>query len=95
MGHLLGKDRRDVDFCGCSYRQKRYNLDYFGPICQAATADTEKPRQYYSDGAFHGLNRLRIVASEAEVVRVMLEVASSRLSEDDLAAWLREHTEHR
>lgn len=44
---------------------------------------------------FLGLNGLRLSASEADVVRIMLEVASSALDEDDLASWLREHTEHR
>jgi death-on-curing protein len=44
---------------------------------------------------FLGLNDLRILASEAEVVRIMLEVANGVLGEDALASWLREHTELR
>jgi len=44
---------------------------------------------------FLGLNGLRIVADEADVVRVMLAVASGTLTEDELAAWLRAYIEPR
>jgi death-on-curing protein len=42
---------------------------------------------------FLGLNAVEITASELEVIDVMLALASGRLGEDELASWLREHTE--
>lgn len=56
----------------------------------------------YSDGnkriaftvmyTFLGLNGLEIEASEPAVVHLMVDVASSACSEEQLAAWLRENT---
>lgn len=44
---------------------------------------------------FLGLNNLRIVASELEVVKLMLSVADGTIDEKHLAQWLRDHTEPR
>ena len=44
---------------------------------------------------FLGLNNLRIVASEPEVVKLMLSVADGTIDEKHLAQWLRDHTEPR
>lgn len=44
---------------------------------------------------FLGLNGLRVVSDEREVVDVMLAVAGGDAAEESLAAWLREHTESR
>ena len=44
---------------------------------------------------FLGLNGLRIVADEADVVRVMLAVASGTLTADEMAAWFRAYIEPR
>ena len=44
---------------------------------------------------FLGVNGLRLKAPEPEAVRVMLDVASGALLENDLAAWVRAHAELR
>lgn len=44
---------------------------------------------------FLGLNGMRLVAEEVEVVRVMLDLASGALSEKALAGWIRSHIEPR
>jgi death on curing protein len=42
-----------------------------------------------------GLNGLELVADQAEAYAVMIDVASGKLSEDDLARWLRASCEAR
>jgi len=44
---------------------------------------------------FLGLNGLRLVAQEVEVVEVMLGLASGYLTEAALAGWIRDHVEPR
>lgn len=44
---------------------------------------------------FLGLNNLRIVATEPEVVTLMLSVADGTTNEEHLTQWLRDHTESR
>lgn len=44
---------------------------------------------------FLGLNGYRIVAEEAEVVSIMLDLAAGQIDEEQLAAWLSEHIEPR
>ena len=44
---------------------------------------------------FLELNGLRFVASDPEVVTVMVQLAGGRLAEDQLADWLRRHTTKR
>lgn len=44
---------------------------------------------------FLGLNGYRIIARETEVVDTILNLASGSLSEDELAVWLRQHTQPR
>lgn len=44
---------------------------------------------------FLGLNGFRVRADEAEVVRLMLDLASGGIGEPELAAWLRGHIEPR
>ena len=41
---------------------------------------------------FLGLNGLRIIAEEPEVVSVMVGAASGTVDESSLAAWLRQHS---
>ena len=41
---------------------------------------------------FLGLNGKRLVADEADVVQVMLRVATGEMDEQHLASWLRSHT---
>ncbi|MGA7304569.1 MAG: type II toxin-antitoxin system death-on-curing family toxin [Rhodothermales bacterium] len=42
-----------------------------------------------------GLNGMRLVAEEVEVVQVMLDVAAGTFSEEALAGWIRNHIEPR
>ena len=44
---------------------------------------------------FLGLNNLRLVAGEPEVVALMLGVAGGKVEEEALADWLRHHTQPR
>ncbi len=44
---------------------------------------------------FLGLNGLRIIAAEPEVVGIMVRVAAGAASEADLVGWLRAHAEAR
>jgi death on curing protein len=44
---------------------------------------------------FLGLNGHRIIARETEVVITILKLASGELTEDELATWLRQHTQPR
>ena len=44
---------------------------------------------------FLGLNGLRIVADEVDVVKIIMELAAGQLSEKELADWLRRHTQKR
>lgn len=44
---------------------------------------------------FLGLNGLRLAADEAEVVRVMRDVASGALGEGELASWLKNNIQQR
>jgi len=53
--------------------------------------DGNKRIAFVTTAVFLGLNGARIVATEEEVVAVMLELAGGSLAEDDLAEWLRSH----
>lgn len=44
---------------------------------------------------FLGLNRRRISADEAAVVRLVIDLAAGKVTEAELAAWLRENTRQR
>jgi len=44
---------------------------------------------------FLGLNGFSVTAAEPDVVEVMLALASGAMGEDEIAVWLREHTEER
>jgi death on curing protein len=57
--------------------------------------DGNKRTAFMSMYTFLGLNGLRIVASEAEAVEVMLGVASGAIDEAALAEWLRTHIQPR
>ena len=41
---------------------------------------------------FLGLNGWDFDADEADVVRAMVALAAGKLSEDDLAVWIRDHS---
>jgi death-on-curing protein len=57
--------------------------------------DGNKRTAFQAMYVFLGLNGLRMSASEMDVVRLMREVASGIIKEDDLASWLKENTQHR
>ena len=54
--------------------------------------DGNKRIAFVTMGVFLGLNGCKIEAPEAEVVTMMLALASGSLSEDELAVWIRSHT---
>ncbi len=53
--------------------------------------DGNKRAAFLAMAVFLGLNAFEIEAEETEVVSLMVGVAGSQESEDDLAAWLRAH----
>ncbi|MGH7573150.1 MAG: type II toxin-antitoxin system death-on-curing family toxin [Gemmatimonadota bacterium] len=57
--------------------------------------DGNKRTAFQTMYLFLGLNGFRIVADEPEVVKVMTEVGAGSVKEDELAEWLRTHTEAR
>ncbi|HEV2180112.1 MAG TPA: type II toxin-antitoxin system death-on-curing family toxin [Gemmatimonadaceae bacterium] len=82
----------------------RFNYDQSADLCAIAAAygfglaknhafvDGNKRVALVTMGVFLVLNHLMIKADEPEIVTVMLGVAGSSISEDELAAWLRAHT---
>ncbi len=72
------------------------------PACAAAYAVGIAKNHAFVDGnkrtafqvlyVFLGLNGLRLVADERDVVALMLDVATSVTDEEALAAWIRTHT---
>jgi death-on-curing protein len=54
--------------------------------------DGNKRIAFVTMGIFLGLNGHEIEAPEAEVVAVMLALASGELSEDELGDWIRSHS---
>jgi death-on-curing protein len=60
-----------------------------------ACVDGNKRTAFQVMYVFLGLNGLRLVADEREVVALMLDVATSVLDEAALAAWVRAHAEAR
>lgn len=67
----------------------------FGFAKNHAFIDGNKRVAFQAMYVFLGLNHLRIVASEPEVVHLMLGVADGSIDERHLAEWLKEHTEPR
>ena len=57
--------------------------------------DGNKRAAFLSVGLFLALNRMRLVATQAEATLTMLDVAAGTLDEAAFAAWLREHTQPR
>jgi death-on-curing protein len=57
--------------------------------------DGNKRAAFLSVGLFLALNRMRLVATQAEATLTMLDVAAGALDEAAFAAWLREHTQPR
>src|SRR3954467_3204239 len=62
----------------------------FGIATSHPYQDGNKRTAFLAMAIFLGLNGYEIEATEAEVVTVMLALAAGRLSESQLADWLRE-----
>jgi death on curing protein len=53
--------------------------------------DGNKRVAFVTMGVFLGLSGCEIEAPEADVVKVMLNLAGGELSQDDMAEWIRSH----
>jgi death-on-curing protein len=67
----------------------------FGIASNHPFVDGNKRVAFQAMYVFLGLNGLRVVSDEREVVELMFAVASGDTAEERLAAWLRDHTESR
>lgn len=66
-----------------------------GIVTNHPFVDGNKRTAFQTMYVFLGLNGLRILAEEAEVVAVMVDLASGRLDEAGLARWLSARTKPR
>lgn len=66
-----------------------------GSVTNRPFLDGNKRIAFQAMYVFLGLNGLRILAEEAEVVAVMVDLASDRLDEAGLARWLNARTKPR
>lgn len=65
----------------------------YGLLMSHGFSDGNKRIAFLVMYTFLGLNGMEIVAAEADVVHLMLDVTSHRSDEAGLAAWLRAHLE--
>ncbi len=63
----------------------------FGLAKNHAFVDGNKRIAFIAAGLFLRLNGWRLTADQAEATLVILSVASSAMSEDELADWIRKH----
>ena len=63
----------------------------YGLVKNHGFVDGNKRVAFMAAYAFLGLNDFDLDASEPEVVRIMLDLASSNLTELDFASWIRKH----
>ena len=63
----------------------------YGLTCNHAFIDGNKRIAFLAMFVFLGLNGYRLIATEPEVVKLMLDVASGKCDENELAKWLRCH----
>ncbi len=54
--------------------------------------DGNKRTAYISTYNFLSLNKIKIKASEKEVVKFMVQIANENLSVDEIASWLKSHS---
>ena len=74
----------------------RLAADYaFGPCTNHPFRDGNKRIAFLAAVIFLGLNGFDLIAKQDEVVETMLELASGRLEEDAIAAWIRSRTQPR
>jgi len=64
----------------------------YGLVTSHPFNDGNKRVGFLAMYVFLGLNGLELEAEEPEVVDLMVAVADGRYAEEELAAWLREHT---
>ncbi|MGL4650743.1 MAG: type II toxin-antitoxin system death-on-curing family toxin, partial [Caldilineaceae bacterium] len=76
-------DERDIATLAAAYG--------FGLCQNHGFIDGNKRIGFVAMAVFLDINGWELSASEVEVVRVMLAVASGMLGEDALAAWVRDH----
>ena len=103
-GGLQGvRDETALDSALNRARQKwHYGETPDVPILAAAYAFGLSPNHPFRDGnkrtaflamiVFLGLNGWDFEADEADVVQAMVALAAGKLSEDDLAVWIRDHS---
>lgn len=82
-----GGSSSDLAECAAAYG--------FGLAKNHGYRDGNKRTAFMAMYVFLGLNGQRIVAEEPAVVELMEDVASDHCTEEELATWLREHTESR
>jgi len=67
----------------------------FGLARNHPYSDGNKRVAFVTMAVFLGLNGLKFTAAEAEVVTTMVALAWGTFDEDDLADWIRRHTDMR
>ena len=104
-GGSLGLRDRGLLESALDRPRNRYHYEPDSDLCSLAASygfgmagnhpfvDGNKRVAFQCMYVFLGLNGLRIEALEEEVVAVMMAVASGQVDEEELTAWLREHTE--
>jgi len=65
----------------------------FGLARNHAFIDGNKRVAFVAAGLFLRLNGYRLIADQAQATLIMLSVASSAFSEDELTAWIRKNIE--
>ena len=63
----------------------------YGLVTTHGFVDGNKRVAFMAVYTFLGINDHDLEVSEPEVVRAMLDLATSRLTESEFAAWIREH----
>jgi death-on-curing protein len=63
----------------------------YGLVTSHPFVDGNKRVGFLAAYVFLGLNGLEIEAEEPEVVDLMVAIAAGRLTEDEVAVWLRQH----
>lgn len=106
-GGSLGLRDRGLLESALDRPRNRFHYESDTDLCELAAAygfgiarnhpfvDGNKRVAFQAMYLFLGLNGLRIDAPEAEVVALILALASGGLDEAALASWLRDHTHRR
>jgi death on curing protein len=76
-------DERDVVILAAAYG--------FGLARNHPYRDGNKRIAFLAMATFLGVNGYELIASDADVVTTMMALASGKLTEGELAGWLREH----